>query len=183
MMSNSDLSEPKRRAPGWMRILLGVSLALNLLVLGSVLGMALRLGGPKGPDGPPPRSIGSLLYRELPREDRRDLRAESRQILSASGSERGPSPEEELAVIDAGLRANPFDPAVIERVLEANGHRVFDQHKAFKSAWLDHVAGMSAAERADYADRLQEAFERRQERWHDRKARHEGRERDDKSDD
>ena len=41
-----------RRNPLWMRILLGVSLALNLAVAGLVVGASLRLIGPYGPPAP-----------------------------------------------------------------------------------------------------------------------------------
>jgi len=171
MMSDGDLTEqaPRRRAPRWMRLLLLVSLALNLLVVGSVVGMALRLGGPRGPDGPPPQSIGSLLYRELPREDRRELRSDSRRIIGQARPGERMSPDEELAEIDAGLRADPFDPSALDSVLNEHGMWLAAQHQGFQEAWLTHVADMTRAERAAYADRLQEAFERRKQRWHERR--------------
>ena len=60
-----------RRSPLWMRILLGVSLALNLAVAGLVVGASLRLIGPDGP--PAPHTFGGALIRALPHDDRREI--------------------------------------------------------------------------------------------------------------
>ena len=54
------LEPPKPRTPKWVRVLLALSLALNLLIIGLVGGAMVRFGGSDGMR-PPPRSIRSHL--------------------------------------------------------------------------------------------------------------------------
>jgi len=153
MTDATDRKPPRMRL--WLRILLGVSLALNLAVAGLAIGAAIRFGGPDGARPPAP-PLGALLYRELPREDRRAL---FRDRLG-SREERRARRQADAAEIDAALRAVPFDVTRVEAFLatQANQHR--DIEKAMRDAWLKRVSGMSDAERAAYADRLAEAMAR-----------------------
>ena len=67
-----------RRSPLWMRVLLGVSLALNLAVIGLAVGASFRL---LGPDGPLPHTFGGALIRALPAEDRHEIGQRAREML------------------------------------------------------------------------------------------------------
>ena len=64
-MTDMALNAPKPRVPRWAKGILVVSLALNLAVVGLVVGIALRISGPNGPmQGGLP--IGIILYRDFP---------------------------------------------------------------------------------------------------------------------
>ena len=101
---------PPRRSPLWMRILLGVSLALNLAVVGLAVGASLRL---IGPGGPPPHSFGGALIRAMPAEDRKAIGRQARAHIGRSGH------KADSAQLIAALRATPYDQSVVVELLEA----------------------------------------------------------------
>jgi len=143
----------RSRAPLWLRILLAVSLALNLLVLGLVGGAMLRFGGPDGMR-PPPRSIGATLFRELPREDRNALLSRPH---GSHGDRRARLKADALAVSTA-MRATPFDQEALKAILDTQATHREGLHKSVQQAWLTRVANMSDAKRRAYADRLDHAL-------------------------
>ena len=146
-----------RRSPLWMRILLGVSLALNLAVAGLVVGASLRLIGPDGP--PAPHTFGGALIRALPHDDRREIGIRARDIL-------GPRPDYGAGAADliTALRSTPFDAASVEVILNAQSAGRAAWSKALQDSWLAHVSDMSEQERLGYAQRLEEAEKERAER-------------------
>ena len=152
-MTDVTNRKPSRVRP-WLRIVLGVSLALNLAVAGLALGAAIRFGGPDR--ARPPLPLGAVLYRELPREDRRALRDDR----LGTRPERAERRRAEAAQLDAALRAVPFDPTSIEAFLEAQSRQRNALEQALRAAWLTRVSEMSDTARAAYADRLAEAMAR-----------------------
>ena len=143
-----DAQTPVPRSPRWMRIVLGLSLALNLVVVGIVGGALLRFGGPAG-FLPPSVSLGAAMYRELPKEERRAIVAETRKSTSARPMRRG----KEAEALAAALRAEPFDPAAVQQVLSGQVEARRDWHQSMQAAWLTRVTEMSAEDRRAYADR------------------------------
>lgn len=150
---NDENKPPKTRL--WVRVLLGVSLALNLLVLGLIGGAMLRFGGPDGMRAPP-RSVGAALFRELPREDRRALRAGAGE----SHDQRHVRLKADAKALGAALRATPFDAGAMEALLEGHAKTRAESHMSLQRAWLDRVIAMSNAERQAYADRLERTLNR-----------------------
>lgn len=133
----------------WLRIVFGISLALNLLVIGLVVGAIARFGGMEG-RRLPPHSMGAAMYRELPRADREALREKSQTRATHSVESR----VAEANAIAAALRADPFDKGAVQVVLDEQAqHRIGWQQSA-QTAWLDRVSLMSIADRSEYADRL-----------------------------
>lgn len=152
-----DTAKTSGRGRLWMRLALGVSLALNLLVLGVVIGALLRPGAERH-GGAGARSMGVMLFRALPAEDRRALRAEMRGMAQRA------RPAEDAAgmgALDAALRAQPFDPAALDALVAQSNQRRHAWQQEMHQAWLNRVAGMSDGERAAYADRLQKAVLRK----------------------
>lgn len=150
--------DPTEKLPAgrrWLRVALAVSLTLNLLVVGLVVGAAMRFGGPDGGHKPPP-SMGAALYRELPRDDRKAVRA---AMKSAHGQRKSDRATEAQRLGDA-LRAQPFDAAAVQAVMAVQAQARADWQGGVQQAWLARVAAMSDAERIDYANRLQKAMTR-----------------------
>lgn len=149
-------SGPSRR---W-RWLLGVSLALNLLIIGAVGGAILRPGGPvRGGDidRSEMRGFGAPYVRELPRATQRKLfRALRQQGQWPSRADRRAAYEE---MIEA-LRAQPFDPSRPEKLLNAQAETVAVAQRTIQAAWLRHLTEMSNTQRAAYADRLEQRLRR-----------------------
>ena len=100
-------------APGtkpWLRVVLGLSLMLNLLIVGLVLGAVIRFGGP-GERPPPP--TGVAMFRALPSDDRRAMRDHLREALLPPSDRR--SEAEDLAEV---LSADPLtvDPETLDQL-------------------------------------------------------------------
>lgn len=149
-MSLETETKPRRRL--WLRILLGVSLALNLLVFGLLAGAAIRFGGPD--HKPPHPSVGAALFREMPREDRREL---FQSMRGDRDREKARQAQEAKAVLDT-LRAIPFDPDALSSVVGRHLNRRSTKLAATQDDWLSRVADMDAEARAAYADRIEHAL-------------------------
>ena len=145
----SDRDQPRQgRCPRWMRVLLGVSLALNLLVAGLAAGAALRHGRAGGMHAAP-HSLAGAMIRELPPQDRRALSALARDDLARDGhGDRRARRRAEAAAVTGALRA----------VLDDQTRRRAAVQGELREFWLARVAAMSDAGRADYADRVEQAM-------------------------
>ena len=150
---------PRQRSGRGVKIALGLSLALNLLIVGLVGGALLALGpGRSGGDDPRLRSLGlgpfALALSRADREavsdriDRDALRGD-RRALGAS-----------LRDLRDALLADPFDRAVAEGALARSRAAAEAVQGHGHAALLDQIETMSAAERADLADRLGRALRR-----------------------
>jgi len=153
-------SRPRRMTPG-LRIVFFLSLAMNVLIVSVVAGFLLR--GDR--DGAPPRNARDMVApytAALSREDRREIGRKIFQGLRQEGPrrdlrERARAEYEEALDI---LRADPFDASAFAEVLGRQSSRAADRQKRGEEVLLRHLETMSSAERAAYADRVEEALER-----------------------
>ncbi|MEQ3709499.1 MAG: periplasmic heavy metal sensor [Tateyamaria sp.] len=144
-----------KRCPLWIKIVLALSLALNLCIAGLVAGFVLR-GGPMA--GRAPAMGYAMPYvLALPRELRRDVFKAVRNDDSLP--DRRARREEYRDMIKA-LKVTPFDAAAVEAVLLRQGDGVSRVQTASQAAWLEAVSGLSDEERAAYTDRIQDALNR-----------------------
>lgn len=154
--NGNGAARPGRR----LRIILFVSLALNLLVVGLVVGaMASHRFGADG------RAVrydhaGGPMARALGEEDRRALARKMRE----SWRERRPDYSEiraEFERVIAALEAVPYDPAVVRASVERQMDAMAEGARMGRELLLERLEGMSDAERAAYAGRLREELERK----------------------
>ncbi|WP_299776875.1 periplasmic heavy metal sensor [uncultured Roseobacter sp.] len=153
---------PKRpRISRRIKVILGLSLALNLAVVGLIAGTALRHGDEKRGG---PRSAGFGAYGlpymiALPREERRSV------IQAVRAGKKGDLPDrtarralylETLAT----LRASPFDAQALSDVVTRQAQTAIRVQQVAQDAWLEVVANMSDAERAAYAEEIEEVLRR-----------------------
>ncbi|MFN6979897.1 MAG: periplasmic heavy metal sensor [Gemmobacter sp.] len=140
-----------------------LSLALNLAVAGLAAGVILRQGGAL--PGAPPRAVAldpgfGPFAAALSPEDRRALRraflAERGAVLEGIRADRA-----DRAALVAALRADPFDPAAMDAAAARLTARGQERAELGQRLIRAHVLGMTAAERADFAARLEAAFARR----------------------
>ncbi len=143
--------KPKRR---WMPVVLTVSLALNLLVVGMAVGTMLRLKGGEHAKAPP--GFGPALYRALPKEDRKLLRGE----LSSKHTKGSKGRAQDFATLSTALRTVPFDPETVAQLLQQQAQATADLQAALQVQWLARVTAMSDEERQNYATRLEQVVER-----------------------
>ena len=151
----SEKQQNPGRTPLWLRLVLGVSLGLNLLIAGLAIGAFARFGD-MGGGRAASQTLGAAMFRELPREDRR--------ALHKGAMRRGPHTAQmrqaQATAIATVLRADPFDPEALGDVLQTQAAQRMDWHHTAQLAWLERIAQMSTAERASYADRLYDSLTR-----------------------
>jgi uncharacterized membrane protein len=163
-MTEHEMNMPKKTGRG-VKVALAVSLALNLAVAGLVAGAFLRHGGlgERGHSAPALHTFGTPYMRALTPDDRR-------AVLSALRSAGGPDlPDREarremFQEVLEHLRAVPFDAAALKRSVARQASAAVSTQQAAQAAWLSVVSGMTDAERAAYAEAVEEALRRRQER-------------------
>lgn len=150
-----DVAKTQRaRAPRWMRIAFGVSLALNLAVVGVLAGTFARFGGPPS-RGPGMISYATPYIRALPREAQHEIFRSVRQQLPKDVFSRKAGRLLYAEMIEA-LKANPFDPVRVQAILDRQNTTAVTVQSAAHKAWLAHVVAMSPEDRAAYANNVSE---------------------------
>ncbi len=154
-MSDPNVTAPKRAKPKKrFRILLGVSLALNLLVIGAVVG-AIAKGPFSGGGSSPGMRSAALPY--VAAFERQDKRAMQREMRSRFPDRKAASAAHRAAysAFMEVLRAETFDAARASEIMQEQFERAQSFQKVGRDVSIERLSQMSAAERAAYADRLQ----------------------------
>ena len=134
------------------KILFGISLALNLLIVGALGGAMLRVG--KGPVLKH-RASGNLYMRALNFEDKKALRKElfknkdSRKIIRA---------REHLSYSSAVkiLRKYPFDRKAFEDLLDQQTKYSKSRPSSARAVLITQIENMTKEERLIYSKRLED---------------------------
>lgn len=142
------------RAPRWMRLLLIVSLGLNLLVAGAVVGVVLR-------GGPPPRLAEGVspLIGALPEADRRAILREVRERGPDIRENRGRLRDAFQSVLSE-IRAEPLNPEALKAALDAQDSALKARFVIGREAVVARLAAMSHDDRMAFADRLEDMVRR-----------------------
>jgi len=154
-MSDAPKSE-KPRLSGRARILLFVSLALNLAVVGILAGAML------GRDRhdlrqPPMRDFGFGPYgRALSQADRKEL---AQALAGHAGDLRNNRVElrRQMTSILQIIRTTPFDGAELAGVLRQQRSNLVDLQDIGQRLLLERLEAMTDIERAAFADRLEKS--------------------------
>ncbi len=159
MDSPEQKTSPRMRP--WLRVVFGLSLALNLMVVGVVVGSQLKWGGVKERgSGARLEQMGGPLTRALSHSDRHEIGREMRRAFGKA--QNGQS--EKRAALEAlvtDLRADRFDREVIAGHL-ARQRAFLNERMAFgQGLLLERIEKMSVKERAAFADRLQNRLDHR----------------------
>ena len=150
-----DAPRPPRTAL-WVKIVLGVSLALNLAIIGLVVGAFARVG-------PELKAMPGVNYAmpyamALPREERVALLRDVRRTTNLpSRQERRAHYAKMLQV----LRADQFDPDEARALMSTQARVMVAAQQAAQDAWIKKTAAFTPQERLSYADALEEALRRR----------------------
>ena len=155
-------AEQKPRVPGRrLKLLLGLSVALNLAFVGLLAGAFLRHDPMAGRGGP--QAYAWPYMAALEREDRRAMFRALRDERKATFPERGSRRAMYDDVVQA-MRADPFDAQALQAAVDRQAGIGVAFQQSARAAWLELVAGMSDAERAEYARGVEEALSRRKKR-------------------
>ena len=157
----NDPTKPTgRHGLPWLRIVLVVSLALNLLVVGMVAGAWLRHDRSDAVRHGSLRDLGYGPFGEaLSVEDRRDLARDLTGKARDLQANRSRIRQEFQAMLDA-LRTSPFDAETFEAVTTRQQERLAERQAIGRRVLLDRIEAMTDAERSVYADRLERSLRR-----------------------
>lgn len=147
---------PAAKRRRWMAWALGISLCVNLVLLGAAAGIALR-GDPRrlpppGGAGLDPFTLHRMMER-LPEEQRREAWRLLRRHKPDFDQTRAARAEARRALA-AAIAAEPFDRGALEtamaasRGLEAEGRRILD------GAFVEFVSTLAAPIRAELAEEM-----------------------------
>lgn len=143
----------------WLKAVLFVSLALNLAVAGLVIGAVLRFGSFDGPRPPRLDMVVGPYTHALSHEDKRAIGRALREEYRGSR----PSQEQiraDFATVLQALRSTPYDGAKVETILKGQMKAGTERQELGQRLLLERLSRMTDAERAAFADRLQEGLER-----------------------
>lgn len=154
---------PAFRTRPWIKVVLALSLALNLGIAGMTAGAFLRHGGPPSAD----RDLGlGPLGDALTREDRKALRkafvAAHPDLKKGAAALRA-----DFDAVLAALRAQPFDPAALDAALATVALRNADRLETARGVIAGYLKAMPPEARAAFADRLEKTLSRaeKRDRW------------------
>jgi uncharacterized membrane protein len=156
MAASAPQPTPASSRLPWAKIILALSLGLNLLFLGLAGGAFLR-------DGPPGRnnSVRDLNFgpmtEALTGEDRESLRR-SFQRAAPDLREHRRDTQNDLGELLTVLRAADFERAKVEALFARNNERAAQRQKLGQNLMLDLLVAMTTDARHEFADRLEMAM-------------------------
>ena len=150
--------KPRRR----FRILLGLSLAFNLLVVGAIVGVVSH--GPQGRFEPPNlRRVAAPYVGAFDRETKRAMRDDMRARL--------PDPKKanrantaDYASFLVIVRSETFDAVRATKIMEAQHARVGNVQMVGRKLAIERISAMSRKDRIAYANRFEERLANKKER-------------------
>lgn len=158
MQTNDPMPSGARRKR-WSRIALILSLALNMLLVGVLVGGALRDGDSRARKDGASMSLRPMIQALSP-EMRRKIGREIGKNLWKERRRNANTVRVDLAPIIDVLRQEPFDPAALEAAFEQHLARLSNRQSIAQQVYRTHIAAMSDTERAAYADRLEQHLRR-----------------------
>jgi uncharacterized membrane protein len=158
-MNDKEAPDTRPGSRRWIRVLLVVSLAFNLLIVGAVAG-AVFSGGKWGRHHMHPEGPGGPLTRALSEEDRRVLKRRMLAGMLDPGQDRAARRDAMQALLTA-LRSEPFDASAAAAQMEVLRDSMMQRMHTGQQLLSRRFSEMSAAERATYANRLERSLRRR----------------------
>jgi uncharacterized membrane protein len=138
----------------WVRLLLVVSLALNLLIAGLIGGAVVMRGKWQEHHRARLEMMGGPMTRALDHADRRAMR---RGMYESFGNRQAMHEEMRAGMegLIADLQAVPFDADAIAQYMAAHRAHLSARLERGQTLLLERLSAMDNEERAAYAERLQ----------------------------
>lgn len=139
------------------KILFGVSLALNLLIVGAVGGVLVRKAQMPIASHIAP---GVLYIKAMDFENKRALR---QTILRNNDDNEMVTNQNHASFTSAVrlLKSHPFDKEVFENALIEHANRSISRQNSVRNTLVAHISNMTKKDRLIYAQRLEELVDRR----------------------
>lgn len=146
------MDNPKKQPRQLWRVVMVLSLALNVAVVGAVAGLAIS---GRVNDGPPQRLMFDFgpVSRALEPSDRREIGNKIRR--NGTRPYDRTEQREKMSDLAAALRQEPFDVEQVAQELNAFHARSEKVQQDAQAAFLAHLASMSNEARMRLADRLE----------------------------
>lgn len=143
-----------------LRWALAISVALNLAVVGGVIGAAINARA-MGPRADFARDLGFGPFTEALKPQERDLLRKA--FLARAPELRNARRQNwaDMAALLAELRAEPFDADRLSGLLDAQNKRMAGQLALGQAMMRDFLIEMDPAARRSFADRLEERLRHR----------------------
>lgn len=158
-MTTTETAPVPRRTPGWMKVLLVVSLAVNVVVAGLFAGYLMK----GGRDGAGPSRQVQWIIKLVPESRRDETREHFRGIrddMRAASIRR----VEHLAEIVAAIRAEPYSDEVMREALSTWRDASMNRRVVVHDRLASLIGGFNAADRSEFADNLDVYLERLEQR-------------------
>lgn len=150
---------PEKAKRRWLMPAFIASLTLNLLVAGVLVGWVLSPEGPRRERFDTHGVIGEPFFRALPVKDRRaligDILRDPERFREGRDGLR-----QRFDAFLAALRADPFVPGDVKRLLAEQSEVAIGRQKIGEDLLVQRLESMSGEERAAYADRLEDMARR-----------------------
>jgi uncharacterized membrane protein len=159
-MTENKAPVPVSGASRGFKILLALSLAVNLAVLGVVAGTALKMRY----DGERPTATRDIAFGPFTEALSRDQRRALFKGMAERGGNLRQAREQfrsDVAAIAESLRRSPFDAEEFRSLIAQQGARLEVRADEGRQALAALVTSMPEAERLEFADRLEQALQRR----------------------
>lgn len=163
-------TEPRRGFRLWAKVLLAVSLTLNLLVAGVIVGAWVDRASERGEHGPrTARPAFDPAMGPFARTLPEPYRGRAYETLNAQAGDARAN-RAQLATQLSGmlevLKTEPFDSEALDALLAAQAEGFNSRAMIGRAAVLEQIGAMSPQERAELAERMERGFQRALEREH-----------------
>ncbi|WP_054460991.1 hypothetical protein [Phaeobacter sp. 11ANDIMAR09] len=154
-MNNPQNTTPRAGMRPWLKVVLALSLAMNLAVIGIGAGAAWRFHeGDHDKAGPP--MLGRFIFKDIGgREVRRLVRDHGGETGNVRSRRR-----QEMEQIIVLLRAEELDVVAVSTILEAHIIETHGFMHRVAETWQQRLVGLSLKERHRLAERMQNQLDR-----------------------
>ena len=149
------MSEQMKTPRKWTKVLLIASMALNACFIGIIIGVKLTQDEMRPQRAP--SAQGSLYLRALSHKDRRALGKSMRSYHTPEMRQTVRAGYENALQL---LRATPFDAAALQTLMEDQTKASEERLAYARGALIAHLSAMSDADRAEFANALEQALNR-----------------------
>lgn len=164
MTDQTPQTNPTKRVRNWTRGLLIASLAVNLLIVGALVGAFFKNEKPRGPHlNRASMGLGAYIL-ALPEPEQSEIMA-----LIGKGSKDRRKFRKEMRKsrrnLDAAIQAEPFSSEAVKSAMNSQRDGALNHTLQIQDAYLEALTNMTESERAAHLERAQKITQKRPKKW------------------